>query len=198
MPLRKAHSLWLTSPLFRLQLYHERKDNLFKPLQPPVRSRIFECIHCRNHIGGVPNLIREIVRLSSFRKVRAGKQPHCFTQRDNTFLFDLLETLPITKMFFRPEEVHRASRVLHIALPFPNGYGNMADQPFWVLRLDLAVLHLKCYGLSTVEAHGIDSYCLSREQPADRQRFKGSLAEPLLFIVNSQAVVVRGIVEGCK
>jgi hypothetical protein len=101
-------------------------------------------------------------------------------------------------MFFRPEEIHRTSGVGGIGHPFSHGNGYMADQSFRVLRLDLAVLDLDSNGLFTIKAGGIDLYRFSRKQPADRQRFKGSLAEPLLFIVNSQAVVVRGIVEGCK
>jgi len=154
----------VTMPLFRLKLQHERKDKLFKPLQPPVRSGIWERGHCRNHIGGVLSHMWEVVRLSSFREERAGKQPHCITQSNNTLLFVFLVTLPITKMFFRPEEVHGTSSVRPPRFhPFPKGNGNIADQLFRVLWLDLAIPHLKCDGLSTVEAYGIDSYCLSRE-----------------------------------
>ena len=69
-------------------------------------------------------------------------------------------------------------------------------QPFGLLRLDLTVLHLDPYGLATIKALRIDSYRLPRKEPADRQRFKRSLAEPLLLAVNGQAVMCRQIVEG--
>ena len=72
----------------------------------------------------------------------------------------------------------------------------MADQPFGLLRLDLTILHLDPYGLATIKARRIDSYRLPRKEPADRQRFKRSLAEPLLLAVNGQAVMCRQIVEG--
>ena len=71
----------------------------------------------------------------------------------------------------------------------------MADQPFRILRLDLTVLHLDSYGFSTIEAHRIDLYCLPRKQPADRKRFKCSLAEPLLLTLDRQAIIVRKIAE---
>jgi hypothetical protein len=74
----------------------------------------------------------------------------------------------------------------------------MTDQPFRLLRLDLAVLYLDPYGLPTIEAHRIDSYRLPRKEPADRQRFKRSLAEPFLHAVYSQSVMRREIVEGGK
>jgi hypothetical protein len=56
-------------------------------------------------------------------------------------------------MFFRPEEIHRTSGVGDVDHPFPKRDGNMADQPFRILRLDLTVLHLDSYGFSTIEAH---------------------------------------------
>ena len=43
----------LSVTLFRLQLEHERKGKFLKPLQPPVRSRIFKRVLYRNHIAGV-------------------------------------------------------------------------------------------------------------------------------------------------
>jgi hypothetical protein len=72
----------------------------------------------------------------------------------------------------------------------------MADQPFRLLKIDLAFLHLDPYGLATIEAHRIDPYRLPRKEPADRQRFKRSLAEPFLHTVNCQTVMRREIVEG--
>jgi len=72
----------------------------------------------------------------------------------------------------------------------------MTDHPCRLFDLDGAVLHIDPDRLATVETHRIDSYCFPRKKPADRQRFKRSLAEPLLYAVNGQAVVGREVVEG--
>jgi hypothetical protein len=109
-----------------------------------------------------------------------------------------LESFPFTKMFFRPEEVHRTSGVWYFEHPLPNGHGDMSDQSLRFLNLDLTVLHLDTYRISTIETHRINSYRLSRKEPADRQRFKCSLAEPLLFAIDGQAVVCRQIVKWGK
>ena len=74
----------------------------------------------------------------------------------------------------------------------------MANQPGRLLGLDLAVLHIDPDGLPAVEAHGIDSYRLTGKEPADRQRFERSLAEPFLLSVDSQPVLGRKIVEGSE
>ena len=101
-------------------------------------------------------------------------------------------------MFFRPEEIHRTSGVGGVGHPFSHGNGYMANQSFRVLRLNLAVLDLDGNGLFTIKADGIDLYGLSRKQPADRQRFKGSLGEPLLLAVDGQTIISRDIVERGK
>jgi len=72
----------------------------------------------------------------------------------------------------------------------------MADQPCRLFGLDRAVLHIDPYRLATVETHRIDSNRLPRKQPADRQRFKRSLAKPLLHPINGQAMMGREVVEG--
>lgn len=74
----------------------------------------------------------------------------------------------------------------------------MADEPFRLLGLDLAVLHLHLYGFIAIEAHRIDLYRLTGKEPADRQRFESSLAEPLLLPVDGQAVLGREVVERGK
>ena len=101
-------------------------------------------------------------------------------------------------MFFRPEEVHGASCVGGVEHPPSDREGDIADHAFWVHPLDLAVLYLHPYRLTAIEAYRIDLYRLSGKEPADRQRFKRSLAEPLLFPVYRQAVMGRKIIEGRK
>jgi hypothetical protein len=71
----------------------------------------------------------------------------------------------------------------------------MADQTLRLLDLDLSVLHLDPNGLAAIEAGGIDSYRLTGKEPADRQRFERSLAEPFLLSIDRQTVLGREIVE---
>jgi hypothetical protein len=72
----------------------------------------------------------------------------------------------------------------------------MTDRSARLHRLDHAVLDLDPDRLAAVEAHRIDPYRLARKKPADRQRFKRSLAVPLLFTVDGQTMMGREVVEG--
>ena len=65
----------------------------------------------------------------------------------------------------------------------------MADQPGRILCLDLAVLDLDPDGFPAIQTHGIDSYRLTGKEPADRQRFERSLAEPFLLSVDRDPVL---------
>lgn len=89
-------------------------------------------------------------------------------QSDDAAHFLFLKAIPIAKMFFRPEEIHRTSGIRDVDHPFSNRDGNMADQPSWIFRFDLAVLHRNPDGLSAIKAHRVYLYGLSRKQPADR------------------------------
>ena len=99
-------------------------------------------------------------------------------------------------MFFRPEEIHRASRVREVEHPPSDRGSDVADQPLRVLGHNRPVLHLYPYWLAAIQAHRIDSHRLTGKEPADRQRFEGSLAEPLLLPVDGQSVMGWQIVEG--
>jgi hypothetical protein len=80
----------------------------------------------------------------------------------------LVVAFPSAKMFFRPEEVHGASSVRRVDQPSGEGEGNKPDDPFWIPRLELAVLDLDLYGFTAIEADSVDLYRLTREEPADR------------------------------
>ncbi|MBA4367341.1 MAG: hypothetical protein C0403_06840 [Desulfobacterium sp.] len=73
--------------------------------------------------------MRKVIRISSFREVWPRKKSHQIIQGNDPILFIFLKTFPIAKMFFRPEEVHRTSRVWQVYYPSSKGDGNMADQP---------------------------------------------------------------------
>lgn len=72
----------------------------------------------------------------------------------------------------------------------------MSYQPFRIGIEDFAVLDFHSDGLPAVQAWRVDSDGFSRKKPADRQRLKRSLAEPLLPAVNSDAELGREIVKG--
>ncbi len=51
---------------------------------------------------------------------------------------------------------------------------------------------------SAIQAGGLDLNYFSREKPADRQRFKGSLTEPFLLALDSDSVLGRKVIEGSE
>ena len=122
--------------------------------------RILERFECGEHIRHVLAHVRDVVRSGSVREVRAGEEPHQIAQRNDAALLLFLESLPSAKVFFRPEEEHRASRVGDVEHPSPDRDGDRADQSLWLFGLDLAILHLDPYGFTAIEAYGIDLYCL--------------------------------------
>jgi len=142
--------------------------------------------------------MRKVVRFPPISEIGAGEKLHQCIQGDDPTLFLLLKTLPIAKMFFRPEEAHRTSGVGYTENPSSDRDRDMPDQPFGILVLNPAILHLDSDGLAAIKANRIDLYCLSRKKPADRQRLERSLAEPLLFPVNGQTVMRWEIVERGK
>ncbi len=74
----------------------------------------------------------------------------------------------------------------------------MADGCLRILREDFAVLYPNLYGLAAVQAYRVYLNGFSGKKPADRQRFKCSLAEPFLLAVNGEPVVGGQVVEGRK
>jgi hypothetical protein len=142
--------------------------------------------------------MRKIIRISSVCEIRAREKPHQVTQRNDAALLFLLEPIPFSKMFFRPEEVHGASGVGYIEYPLPYGDGDIADQSFRFLHFYFAVLYLNMNWFATIKTHRIDTYCLARKKPADCQRFKCSLSEPFLLAINGQAVIGRQVIEWGK
>ena len=63
---------------------------------------------------------------------------------------------------------------------------------------DLTVLKHDLEGLAAIETGKLHRHRLAGKKPADRQRFKGSLAEPFLLTFNGDAVLGGKIVEGRK
>jgi hypothetical protein len=101
-------------------------------------------------------------------------------------------------MLLRPEEVHGASGIGYIFEPFAEGNCHISCYFFGFCSDHLAVPHLHGNGRAAVQAGGIDANPFAWEEPADRQRFKASLAVPFLLAVDRNPVLGRQVVEGGK
>ncbi len=96
---------------------------------------------------------------------------------------------PVSNMFFRPEEIHGASGKGYVRAPIPKGNCHIGHQPIGFAFQNNSVPYLHNDRFSAIQTRGIDPDRLVREQPADCQRLKSSLAKPLLFVVNGDAVL---------
>ena len=101
-------------------------------------------------------------------------------------------------MLFRPEEVHRASGIRSIFKPLPEGHSHIRHQTFRLGSKDLPVANLHSNREPAIKTGSIDLNCFSREEPADRQRFKTSLTEPFLLSFNGDSVLSGKVVERGK
>jgi len=90
-------------------------------------------------------------------------------------------------MFFRPEEKHGASGICDVGSPFGQRNRYIADQSFRIGLFDYTVAHFNGNRFTAIEARRDDANLFTGEQPADRQRFEGSLREPLLLAINGDA-----------
>ncbi len=80
--------------------------------------------------------------------------------------------------------------------PFPEGHRNIGRVFEGLVIEHPAVLHFDAERVSAVQAGKIYGNLFAGEQPADRQRFKASLAEPFLLAVYGDPVVGGQIVKG--
>jgi len=98
-------------------------------------------------------------------------------------------------VLFRPEEVHGTSGTGKILKPLPEGHSHIPDHILGFYPQNDSIPNLHLYGLSAIEARGIDSNRFAGKKPADRQRFKGSLAEPFLLTVDGDPVLGRKVIK---
>jgi hypothetical protein len=102
-------------------------------------------------------------------------------------------------MLFRPEEIHGASGKSRILKPFPERDGDVGRVSLRFLEIEEpAILKHNLEGLAAIQTGEIHRHRLAGEEPADRQRFKGSLAEPFLLTFDRDAVLGGKIVERRK
>ena len=105
---------------------------------------------------------------------------------------------PVSCMLFRPEEMNTASGVRPIFCPLVQGNVNITTDFSGFMVFYLSVTHNYAHGLTAIQARSVDLNRFSREDPADRQGFKTSLGKPFLLSVDSNIVLGRKIIKGCK
>jgi hypothetical protein len=86
----------------------------------------------------------------------------------------------------------------HVLTPFPERDRHIGHVRFGLLIQNLSILNLDPQVFSAIKTGEIDRHRLAGKKPADRQRFKSSLAEPLLPPVYGNAVLGGKIVERRK
>ena len=82
--------------------------------------------------------------------------------------------------------------------PFPEWNSHIGHASGGLFVQDPAVPEHGLQRLTTIQTGEIHRDRFAWEEPADRQRFESSLAEPLLPAVDGDAVVGGKVVEGCK
>src|SRR5512143_3635161 len=101
-------------------------------------------------------------------------------------------------MLFRPEDVHRASSIGGILKPFPEGHGHISHKIPGISPKNLPIANFYLNRKPAIQTRGIDPYCFPGEEPADCQRFEGSLTKPSLLSVNGDSVLSGKVVERGK
>jgi len=72
----------------------------------------------------------------------------------------------------------------------------MSYYPLRIGLLNNPVSYLNPDWLPAVQTWSVDLDCFPWKKPADRQRFKGSLAEPFLLALDGDPELGREVVEG--
>jgi hypothetical protein len=142
--------------------------------------------------------VRNVIRFKALPEEIPGKGLGHIEHWNDPFFGARLETGPVANILFRPEEIHGASRIGNVFEPFSKRNAGICNQTSRFSALHHAVLHFHPDRLAAIKTGRIDPNGLSREKPADRQRFEPSLAEPFLMAIYRDAVLGWKIVERRK
>jgi hypothetical protein len=82
--------------------------------------------------------------------------------------------------------------------PFPERYSHVANDILGLHFQEDPISDFNLNGLSAIQARGIDANRFAGKKPADRQRFKTSLAEPFLLTIDGNSVLGREIIKRSK
>jgi len=141
---------------------------------------------------------RHVVGVEAPSEVANRKQLDQLVKGEDALAGSGGELRPPASVFFRPEEVHGASGKGQLPSPLAERHGDMANDRVGFGGDDGAIPHLDMHRFTAVEARCINSYQFPRCEPADRQRFETSLAEPAVLVVNGDAVLGREVAERGK
>ena len=83
-------------------------------------------------------------------------------------------------------------------MPFPHRNRHISYHPLRLNAEEDAILDVYPDRQPAIQTGCVNPNGLSRKKPADRQRLKGSLSEPLLLAIDRQPIVRGKIVEGGK
>ena len=142
--------------------------------------------------------MREPIRVQAFAKISTRKELHQIVQAYNSFFGSCFELHPASNVLFRPEEIHRASGVWDVVEPLPERNRHISSQAFRFDAKEDTIANFHTNGESTIQTWTIYTDRFTWEEPADRQRLKSSLPEPLLLTVHANSVLGGQVVEGCK
>ena len=164
----------------------------------PERSRLSNLFQLAHPFFPILLAVRKIIRLQAPAKVFTREYLYQIIQGNDSPFVTRIELGPIPDMLFRPEEIHGASGIREVFVPFPHGNSHISDHPFGLHSEENAIPYIHPHRQPAIQAGRIDLNGLPGEKPADCQRFKSSLAEPLLPAVDRQTVLGGKIFEGGK
>ena len=141
---------------------------------------------------------RYVVGVEATSEVANREQLDQFVQSEDAIGGSGGELRPLANVFFRPEEVHGASSEGQLLSPLAERHGDMANDRVGLGGYDGAIPHFDVHRFTAIEARCINGYRFPRCEPADRQRFETSLAEPAVLVVNSDAVLGWEVAERGK
>jgi len=142
--------------------------------------------------------MRYPIRVQAFAKIPTRKELHQIVQSYDSVFGPCIELRQISNVFFRPEEVHRTSGVRNVVEPLPERNLHIGGQAIRLRVKHYSITNFHFNVESAIQTWAIYTHRFSWKEPADRQRFKSSLAEPFLMAVDGYSVLSRQVVEGCE
>jgi hypothetical protein len=100
-----------------------------------------------------------------------------------------LELCPVSNVLFRPEEIHGASGVRDVVEPLPERNRYIGGYTIGLHAKHGPITNFYADGESAIETRTIYLDRFPWKEPADRQRLKSSLSEPLLFTIYANTVL---------
>ena len=164
----------------------------------PKRSGLTYLDHGADHLACIGDHMRHIIRVHAAAEIGPGKKFDHVRQRCDAFIGIRRKRCPIAYMCFRPEEIHRTSGIADVLEPLVKRHGHIGVKSQSLLVEYFAVMHFQVKGLSAIQAGKIHPHRFPGEKPADRQRFKASLAIPFLLPINRDAILGWLVVKGSK